>query len=638
MKSKIYEIYTILFLAALVISIYEPVRNFDFIGFDDRPYVSQNEHVMGGITWTGFKWAFTTFHEANWHPLTWLSLMLDGELYGGQAGGYHWTNVLFHLANTLLLFLVLHGMTGALWRSGFVAALFAVHPLHVESVAWVAERKDVLSGFFWMVTLGFYLRYVKSPSLGRYGAVVVSFVLGLMSKPMVVTLPLVLLLLDFWPLRRFASSGDHCFVPIVEKNLTCSQSIWFGLCLEKIPLMILSVFSSIVTIYAQAHYHVVASLTNLPLGIRIENALLSYSLYIKKMFWPSDLAVFYPHSVTDPLSVSQVVLLAIFLAVISVAAVRLAKTHSYLIVGWLWFLGTLVPVIGLVQVGAQAMADRYAYLPLIGLYIGLIWGIYDLLSRYRYRTVMAGSLTIMTIIPLMVVTHRQIQHWQNSVTIFTHALAVTKRNYVAENSLGLCLMEAGRTVDAERHFEAAIRYNPEFVTAYRNLGVALQAQGKIAEAVAVYRREILIDGRNSDAYYRLGLALAAQRQYLEAAAMFEKAIALLPDAPGYYAELGTVLSKLERHEEAKKAYEQALQLQSDHPGIHNNYAMLLMHMGDNGGAVKHFREALRLQPRYANAHYQLSVLYGQKGDQAAADRHLKAAIAINPEFRKMGAE
>jgi len=637
MKSKKYKAYTILFLATLVIALYAPVRNFDFIGFDDRPYVSQNIHVLGGITWTGVKWAFTTLHEANWHPLTWLSLMLDGELYGGQAGGYHWTNVLFHLANALLLFLVFHGMTGALWRSGFVAALFAVHPLHVESVAWVAERKDVLSGFFWMVTLGFYWRYVKSPSLGRYGAVVASFVLGLMSKPMVVTLPLVLLLLDFWPLRRFVASGDQLISPATGK-ITWPRSSWFGLCLEKTPLMILSVLSSIVTVYAQSHYHVVASLTNLPLSARIENALLSYCLYIRKMFWPENLAVFYPHSVNDPLSAFQVTLLAIFLAAVTVAAVRLAKTHSYLIVGWLWYLGTLVPVIGLVQVGAQAMADRYAYLPLIGLYVGLVWGSSDLIRRCRYRTVMAGSLAVVTIIPLIVVTHRQIHYWQNGMTIFAHALAVTERNYVAENSLGLSLMESGRPADAVRHFEAAIRNNPDFVTAYRNLGVALQTQGRIEEAAAVYRREIGIDGRNSDAYYRLGLVLAAQRHFSEAAVMFEKAIALLPDAPGYYAELGTALTKLERYDEAKKAYKQALQLQSDHPGIHNNYAMLLMKIGDNGGAVEHFREALRLQPRYANAHYQLSVLYGQKGDQAAADRHLQAAIAINPEFRKKDAE
>ncbi len=639
-------------LTVLVIGLYQPVRNYDFIGFDDRPYVSQNKHVLAGLTRDGCKWAFTSFHEANWHPLTWLSLMVDGELYGGHAGGYHWTNVMFHLANTLLLFLVLRGMTGARWRSGFVAALFAVHPLHVESVAWVAERKDVLSGFFWFLTLGAYVRYVASPSPVRYFLVVVSFVLGLLSKPMVVTLPLVLLLLDYWPLRRFASGGGtsglggdrfdglkrvwSSFLPsrFTEGRLFM-ETRWPWLVLEKLPLLFLSALSSAVTIYAQSQYRVVASLDALPLGIRVENALLSYFLYIKKMFWPVDLAVFYPHSVASPLTSLQVVLLVIFMLMVSILALRFAKARPYLPVGWFWYLGVLVPAIGLVQVGAQAMADRYAYLPLIGLYVVMVWGCGDLLRDSRRRNFLALLLVAVTITPLALVTQRQLRYWLNGVTMFSHTIAVTKNNYVAENNLGLSLLEQGRFLEAVGHFEAALRIRPDFAVAYHNLGVALQALGRHEEAARAYRQEIQINGGTGEAYYRLGISLSREGKLSEAVAVFRKAIEHWPDAPGGYAELGTVLTALGRFEEAKKAYEQALRLQDDHAGIHNNYAMLLMRMGEREEAVKHFREALRLQPRYANAHYQLSVILREKGDAAAAASHLRSAIEINPEFKDL---
>ncbi len=609
----------VLCLTVLVVGLYEPVRNHDFIGFDDRPYVSQNNRVLAGLTREGIKWAFTAFHEANWHPLTWLSLMLDGELYGNYAGGYHWTNVMLHLANTLLLFLVLQRMTGAWWRSGFVAALFAVHPLHVESVAWVAERKDVLSGFFWFLTLGVYVRYVESPSAVRYFLVVVFFVLGLMSKPMVVTLPLVLLLLDFWPLGRpeFREGRRRRLV------------------LEKLPLLFLSALSSAVTVYAQSQYRVVASLDALPLRVRIENALLSYFLYIKKMFWPVDLAVFYPHSVASPLNALQLILLSAFLLSVSILAIRFARTRPYLPVGWFWYLGVLVPVIGLVQVGAQAMADRYAYLPLIGLYIAMVWGGGELISKFQHRNLLALLLVAVTIAPLVLVTQRQIRYWQNGVTIFSRTLAVTENNYVAENNLGLSLLEQGRFGEAIGHFEAAVRIKPDFAVAYHNLGAALQAQGRHEEAIRAYRQEIRINGGSGDVYYRLGITLSSLGNLSEAVAMFRKSIVHCPDAPGGYAELGTVLTGLGRFEEAKKAYEQALRLQEDHPGIHNNYAMLLMRMGDRQGAVKHFREALRLQPAYANAHYRLSIIFREKGDAAAAAAHLQSAIEINPEFKDM---
>jgi len=643
---------TCLILTCLVMIVYCQVIHFDFIIYDDPNYVQDNPQVNRGFSLPGIVWAFTSLHSANWHPLTWLSLMVDGELYGGHAGGYHWTNVMFHLANTLLLFLVLRGMTGAWWRSGFVAALFAVHPLHVESVAWVAERKDVLSGFFWFLTLGAYVRYVAAPSPVRYFFVVVSFVLGLLSKPMVVTLPLVLLLLDYWPLRRFVVGGAasglggdrfdglkrvwSSFLPsrLTEGRLF-RETRWPWLVLEKLPLLFLSALSSAVTIYAQSQYRVVASLDALPLGIRVENALLSYFLYIKKMFWPVDLAVFYPHSVASPLTSLQIALLVIFMLLASILALRFAKARPYLPVGWFWYLGVLVPAIGLVQVGAQAMADRYAYLPLIGLYVVMVWGCGDLIRDSRHRNFLALLLVVVTIAPLALVTQRQLRYWQSGVTMFSHTIAVTKNNYVAENNLGLSLLEQGRFREAVGHFEAALRIKPDFAVAYHNLGVALQALGRYEEAARAYRQEIQINGGTGEAYYQLGISLSRQGNLPEAVAVFRKAIEHWPDAPGSYAELGTVLTKLGRFEEAKKAYEQALQLQDDHAGIHNNYAMLLMRMGEREKAVKHFREALRLQPRYANAHYQLSVILREKGDEAAAASHLRSAIEINPEFKDM---
>jgi len=631
----------ILSLLLIVSILYWPVMNFEFICFDDGPYVSQNPHVLAGISRNGIQWAFTTFHEANWHPLTWLSLMLDGQLYGLYAGGYHWTNVMFHLANTLLLFLVLNRMTGELWCSGFVAALFAIHPLHVESVAWVAERKDVLSAFFWMLTMGAYVRYAEDPSLVRYLPVLLFFVFGLMSKPMLVTLPFVLLLLDYWPLERFrAVSYQGCSdaSPDVHySGLSGSGGLvrygWKWLLMEKAPLLFLSLLSCIVTWYAQLQYNVIATLKNLPLHVRIENALLSYFVYIRKTVWPVDLAIFYPHSVVLPFDNWQIFLLVASLSSVTIISIRMATRHPYLPVGWLWYLGTLVPVIGLVQVGEQAAADRYTYIPLIGLFIMLVWGWTRLCRPVHYRFSLSLLLSILVIFPLIILTSKQIGYWQNGVILFTHALKVTQGNYVAENNLGLSLMELGRNEDAVGHFESATRIQPDFATAYHNLGVALHAVGRHQQAVEAYKKEINLNPTNSEAYYRMGLALSSQKRYLEAVPAFRKSLSISPDSPAGYSEMGTALTEIGQYDEAKTAYIKALRLQSDHPGIHNNYAMLLFRMGDSPGAVRHFMEAIRLQPDYANAHYQLSHILRDMGDNAGADRHLREAVRINPAYR-----
>ncbi|MCX7634352.1 MAG: tetratricopeptide repeat protein, partial [Syntrophales bacterium] len=612
-------------LALMVVLLYAPVKDYDFIGFDDRPYVTENPYVTEGLTYEGVKWAFSTFHEANWHPLTWLSLMVDGGLYGLNAGGYHFTNVLFHLANVLLLFLVFHAMTGALWRSGMVAALFAVHPLHVESVAWVAERKDVLSGFFWMLTLGFYVRYVSLPSWGRYGGVVLCFVLGLLSKPMVVTLPLVLLLLDYWPLGRFGGVVSGGGVSVMRGR-------WF-LLWEKVPLLLLSALASAITIYAQANYRVISSLENLPMMPRLENALRSYFLYVKKMLIPVDLAIFYPYPTVSPLNIWQFIVLAALMVALSVTAVVLLKRYPYIAVGWFWYVGTLVPVIGLIQVGAQAMADRYAYLPMIGIYLVLVWLSAEILRKITQRQAVGVVTGVIILSVLVFMTREQLSYWKNAETLFRRAIEVTGPNYVAENNLGLSLLERGRCAEAEAHFLRAIHIQPDFAAAYHNLGVARHCLGQFDAATHAYRMEIRLNPGRHQAYYRLGLALAAQGKHEDAVRAFRSYTAAVADDPGGFAELGTVLTKMGRYDEARDAYKRAMALNGKHPGIINNYAMLLLRMGDEDGAVEQFQRVLQLQPNYANAHYQLSMLYRRKGNNTAAEQHWAEAIMINPGFK-----
>ena len=612
-----HEIAAVAALVLLVLYVYAPVFKFGFIFYDDPLYVTDNRYVKGGLTTDGIRWAFTNGDVGHWHPLTWLSHMADVELFGLDPAFHHGMNLFLHLLNTLLLIALLEALTGDFWRALAVSALFALHPINVESVAWVTERKNVLSATFWFLTLLLYTAQVRRGGLVHYLGTLFVFALGLMAKPMLVTVPFVLLLLDYWPLGRWGE-GIRSLGKLIA---------------EKMPFFVLTALSVWATLHASVVGGSLRSWEEFPLADRLQNLVLAYGIYLRKLLWPADLAVFYPFP--KAFSPSVVFFSGCLLTVLTWVAWARRRSLPFLIVGWLWYLGTLLPVIGIVQVGSQAMADRYAYLPLIGLYIALVWGGGDLIRKYQHRHLLALLLVAATIVPLALVTQRQIRYWQNGVTIFSRTLAVTENNYVAENNLGLSLLEQGRVQEAIGHFAAAIRIKPDFAVAYHNLGMALQAQGRFEEAVRAYRQEICINGGTGAAYYRLGIALSSLGNLPEAVAMFRKSIAYFPDAPGGYAELGTVLTGLGRFEEAKKAYEQALRLQEDHPGIHNNYAMLLMRMGDRQGAVKHFREALRLQPAYANAHYRLSIIFREKGDAAAAAAHLQSAIEINPEFKDM---
>jgi protein O-mannosyl-transferase len=505
----------LLFLAAATLLAFWQVLRCDFINYDDPEYVTENSHIQNGITREGIQWAFTTGHATNWHPLTWLSHMLDVQLFGLNPRWHHLTNLLFHISNTLLLFFVIHRMTKALWQSAFVAALFALHPLHVESVAWVAERKDVLSTFFWMLTMGTYLFYVERPGLQRYLAVLVFFALGLMAKPMLVTLPFVLLLLDYYPLRRLkqtqsaqeiraevndpasadkrkgkakkqhAVKGAARTVQIAEKTEQMArpkfQWAWIRpLLWEKIPLFVLTVLSSIVTYIAQQQGGAVKSIEAFPLSVRIANAFVSYTFYIDKMIWPSNLAVLYPHPGLWPLwEILGAVLL--FIAATFMISWK-AKKFPYLAVGWLWYVGTLVPVIGLVQVGSHARADRYTYIPLVGLFIIAAWGIPELLERWRYRKEVFVVSSALSLLGLFFVTWTQVGYWQDSITLFNHTLRVTNQNIIIHTNRGSAYDSLGNYTQAIADYDRAIEIDPKYATAYNNRGSTYGRLGKYEQA------------------------------------------------------------------------------------------------------------------------------------------------------------
>jgi len=476
-KLRVLLIYVVLIL--VIIAAFEPLRHNKFISSDDGCYVTDNPQVQAGITRKSVVWAFTTPHGgiSYWHPLTWLSHMLDCELFGLNPLGHHLTNLLFHIANTLLLLWVLKRMTGAVWRSVFVAAAFALHPLHVESVAWVSERKDVLSGLFWMLTIAAYIRYTERLCIGRYLLVVFALCLGLMAKPMVVTLPFVLLLLDYWPLERFQWAGS--------KKTPVSRLV-----LEKLPLLIPVAALSMVTFLVQRSLGAMIRGAKLSLNLRITNALVSYIGYIGKMFYPSRLAVFYPHPV-DRLPLWQPVVCLLILIAVSVAVIYIGR--RYLVVGWLWYLGMLVPVIGLVQVGSQAMADRYTYLPLIGIFIMVAWGIAELSAGWRFRKIILSTASVLIFAVLLLCTRRQVRIWQNDFTLFGHAVAVTKNNIKMLNNLGIAFQAEGKIEEAISCYRQALEIYPDYVPAHCNLGMILQSQGRLADAVNHYYHALRIE-------------------------------------------------------------------------------------------------------------------------------------------------
>ncbi len=660
-------------LILVTLLVYLPVWHYPFVNYDDEMYVTGNPMVQAGLTWTGVQWAFTTLETGNWHPLTWLSLMLDRQLFGLNAGGCHLVNVLFHTANTALLFVLLLRLTGTLWPSVFIAALFGLHPLHVESVAWISERKDVLSTFFFMLTLMAYTRYAqrrsrvegrepgkvtsggasvpasRSQSVGGanvpasrlvsslappsptttaadaeggslaldsrlwsldYSLALFFFALGLMSKPMLVTVPFVFLLLDYWPLRR---------VPNFELRI----SHWPRLVWEKWPFFLLVALSCVVTFVAQKYSDAVFPLQAYPLSSRIGNAAITYIKYLGMSICPVDLAVIYP--LQEKVVWGQVVGAVALLTVITGLVWRLRTSGPYLLVGWFWYLGMLIPVIGVVQVGVQALADRYMYLPLVGLSIGVIFGLAELAEPWRFKREILITAGGIVLAGCLWGTARQLQYWRNSETLFEHALAVTKDNPVAQGNLGGALERAGHPREAMEHFREVLRLEPD-AEAYNNMGSALAETGRLPDAVECFQKALQLDPHSALAHNNLGMALAKTGQLPAAIQHFQEALQSKPDYASAHSNLGMALAKTGQLPAAIQQFQEALRFEPDSSSAHNNLAIALLQTGQLPKAIQHFQEALRLNPDSVEAHYDLGVALTQVGRPAEAIPHFRQAL------------
>lgn len=583
-----YEVLICFFIVIVTSAVYWRIGEFEFIEYDDHEYIIHNPHIQEGLTLKSITWSFKATYAVNWHPVTWLSHILDVELYGMDPGMHHRINQLFHILNILLLFHVLRRATGDLWPSCFVAVVFALHPLQVESVAWVSERKNVLSTFFWMMTLWAYIRYVDHPVGNRYWVVLLFFALGLMAKPMLVTLPFVLLLLDYWPLDRVCRPTT---APGVDDSSN-RRAINPEIIKEKIPLFVLAAAASIVTFLVQKSGGAVKSLDLYPLAARVGNMFVSYVNYLIKIVWPFKLAIFYPHPMVYPFW--EIAVAGLMLVSMSIFAFRYRRQRPYLAVGWLWFMGTLVPVIGLVQVGIQAMADRYTYVPMIGMLIIIAWGIPDLLSRWRYKIVGLKITGATAALFFAMITWFQVPYWTNTATLFAHALEVTPKNYEilyklgevflaqnkldraiyyfdeavktfpdarAYNSLGYALLEKGRTDEAISHFFESLRLKPSYDQAHNNLGNAFASQGMLYKAIDHYRTALKINS-NPEVHNNLGLALIRKGNIDEAVYHFRKALELAPGHRDAYRNLERGLAVKERIDLTVSSMIEALKVNS----------------------------------------------------------------------------
>jgi tetratricopeptide (TPR) repeat protein len=621
-------------LVLIVGVVYGRVARHAFVDYDDTVYVSENEHVRAGLSLDFAVWAFSTGTNSNWHPLTWLSHALDVELFGLDPTGHHLVSVGLHASNAVLLLLALHAMTGALWRSAAVAALFALHPQHVESVAWVAERKDVLCTLFGLLALLAYVRHVARPAAATRALVLLLFAASLLAKPMLVTLPFVLLLLDVWPLGRRGEGARRLIV-------------------EKLPLFALATASSAVTWFVQQRGGAVTALDALPLHLRLENALVAYATYLGKTFWPTGLGVLYP--LHGSLPAWKVAGAGLLLAAITGAVAALGRRAPYLATGWLWYLGTLVPVIGIVQVGAQSGADRYTYIPLVGVFLMLAWGLTELLGARPHGRAALAAIAAAALAGCALLTWRQAGTWRDSETLFEHTLAVTERNHIIENNLGGALMRQGRIDEALRHFENSRRIRPDHAPALSNLGVALQRKGRWSEAIALYREALKAKPGHLEAWLNLGNALeqtgdpggalAAFREAdrlkpgdpeigarLRAASALERRPATAPPAARASYAMGNAARVAGRLDEAESAYREAVRLDPGWTAARNNLGIALALRGAHEEAALHFDEVLRLDPRDATAHYNLGVLLARRGLLREAIVHYEAALRITPGY------
>jgi protein O-mannosyl-transferase len=664
------------FLAVIVWTAFGRAIGYEFVGYDDQRYVVQNPWVTNGLTLDGIQWAFTHVHATNWHPLTTISHMLDCQLYGLQPWGHHLTNILLQAAAAILLFLALRSLTGDSWPSLFVAAIFAVHPLRVESVAWVSERKDVLSGVFFMLTLWAYARYARShgPSLFRYLVIVVLFTLGLLCKPTLVTLPFVLLLLDYWPLDRGrpSPSSGH------DETASASQrrNTWSWLVTEKLPLLVLSAASCAATLLAQKQALELS--VKPPLDERVGNALISYAVYVRQMIWPAHLAVLYPYPEGN-LKVSQVILALLLVLMISGAFFLWRKKYPFLLIGWLWYLGMLVPVIGIIQVGSQVRADRYTYLPQIGLYVVVAWGGMELLHRWRRTREVLAAAAFLTIMALTTHSYLQTSCWRNNETLWKHAIANTSNNYIAHTNLAPTLTYSGRFAEAIaecqtalkikpdwaaahnnlgvalvrnkhsgdgavghdgavdeaiEHYRRALQINPDFTQAHQNLGIVLVQKGQIDEAIKHFQKSLELEPSDAHAEFLLGSAFLQRQEAGEAIAHYQKALEIRPDYAEARNYLGNAFVAEGKYNEAIANYAAAVRIRPNYSEAHHNMGCVLATIGKNDEALEQLNEALRLNGNDAQAHFALGTLLARMGHRQEAVTHLGEALRLKPDYEQ----
>lgn len=600
-------------LVAVIVAVYWPVYKYDFVKYDDNTYVTDNINVQTGLNWKSFHWAFASAgYASNWHPVTWLSHMLDYRFFKDWAGGYHIENVLFHILNTLILFYILNRMTAAIWPSAFVAAAFALHPLHVESVAWIAERKDLLSTFFWLLTMWAYICYVERPGFKWYLASLVLFILGLMSKPMLVTIPFVLLLLDYWPLERKFSKI---------------------LIIEKIPFFICSLASCTVTFLVQRKGGAMSNIELFGPAIRMNNAVAAYVMYIAKMIWPSRLAVLYPHP-GNSLSTTKVIICALLLVLITICFVYLGRRRKFLAVGWLWYLGTLVPVIGLVQVGSQAMADRYTYIPLTGLFIIIAWGAKEIIPERLNKNIILTWLAVIALIVSAAAASRQLRYWKNSLTLFGHTLQVTKNNYFILSNYATYLSELGRFDQAIERFGEALEIKPDSSEVHNNLGSALLKIGSTQQAIEHFKLAIKYKPGLSQAYCNLAGALKGQRQYEEAVSYYQQAIKIKPNYVSAWLDLAITFNELKNFDRAIECFNKVLEIDRNNVFAHGYLGMALAAVGKTDEAIKEIRFVLSVRPGDIEMYRNLGILLEREGQTAEAIKAYRAALQIDPNDRE----
>lgn len=621
-------------LAMSTLLVFRQALNFDFVNYDDEEYVYGNPHVLNGLTGDGFIWAFTKSGFGYWQPLTWLSLMLDCQLAGPDPGWFHLVNIFLHLANTLLLFAVLKRMTGSLWPSVFVASAFALHPMHVESVVWIAERKDVLSTLFWMLTLTVYTDYVKRPSAARYLAALTFFTMGLMAKPMLVTLPFVLLLLDYWPLSRFE--------PFRSKKMSVRQSFqvvpkhdsyatFYRMIIEKIPFFLLSALYSIIAYLTQKAGGGLVGVTVHSWKAKVFHSFFSYTAYMSKLFWPANLAVYYPSDALATIAPWRFVLYALVVIGLTFLVFYFGCRRKYLAVGWFWFVGTLVPVIGLIEFTGSAYGDRFTYIPYIGLFIMIAWGLPELLSKWPQRKMVLGMAAAMMLTGLGLCAHRQVGYWKNSITLFSHAIEVTQGNALAYNNIGIAYSKAGRLQEAMDSLKEAIRIRPDYADAQYNLGTIYGDLGRLQEAMEAYQRTLQINPDYADAYNNLGVIYGKLGRYPEAINTLKHAIKINPELTMAYNNIGISYGDLGCRQEAIDYARRACELTDyRNASFLATLAQAYWSAGQFPEVAETAEAALKINPNLAGAHRVLAKVLSSQGFDKKAEVHLRRSLELEP--------